>query len=80
VNTTSPNAAPANRPIVSLNQFCREIGVTPITAWRWRRKGWLVTVNICGRQYVTSEAIADFVRRAEAGEFAKEHWTPRSRG
>ncbi len=43
-----------------------------MTAWRFRRRGWLTTVNICGRVYVTEEACRDFVRRAEAGEFAKE--------
>lgn len=78
VNTTSLTV-PANRPIVSLNKFCQEAGINPVTAWRWRRAGWLSTVNICGRQYLTGEAIADFLRRAEAGEFAKEHVVPRRR-
>lgn len=41
-----------------------------------RRKGWLVTTNICGRLYLTAEAIAEFTRRAEAGEFSKIHVTP----
>lgn len=49
---------------------------SPVTLWRWREKGWLQTVNLAGRQYVTAEAISDFKRRAEAGEFAKEHKTP----
>jgi hypothetical protein len=77
VNTTSPQTVQANRPIVSLSKFCQEAGINPITAWRWRRAGWLATVNICGRQYRTGEAIADFLRRAEAGEFAKEHRVPK---
>lgn len=42
-----------------------------------RRKGWLVTTNICGRLYLTAEAIAEFTRRAEAGEFAKIHVAPK---
>jgi hypothetical protein len=45
------------RPIVSLNKFCQEAGISPITTWRWRRKRWLFTVNIWGRQYVTGEAV-----------------------
>jgi hypothetical protein len=47
------------------------------TLWRWRKKGWLKTVNICGRQYVSADALADFNRRAAAGEFAQEHKTPK---
>ena len=41
-----------------------------------RKKGWLTTVNIAGRQYLTDEAIAEFKRRSEAGEFAKKHTVP----
>src|SRR5687768_7900221 len=65
--------------IRSLSKWCREIGVNPITAWRWRKSGWLKTVNIAGRQYVTDEAIAEFQRRAESGEFSKEHRVPGKR-
>jgi hypothetical protein len=42
----------------------------------WRKKGWLKTVNISGRQYLTQEAIDEFHRRVVAGEFAQEHKTP----
>jgi len=63
-------------PITSLQNFCRAMDISPITAWRMRRKGWLVTVNICGRQYVTAEAAAEFVRRANSGEFAQVHPAP----
>lgn len=48
-----------------------------MTAWRFEKRGWLNTVNIAGRRYITSEAAADFVRRAQAGEFAKQHPTPK---
>jgi predicted site-specific integrase-resolvase len=57
--------------IISLSKWLEEVGVTSCTAWRWRKKGWLKTVNICGRQYVTQEAIDEFHRRAVAGEFAQ---------
>jgi hypothetical protein len=63
--------------VISLNKWLAEMGISPITAWRWRRLGWLNTTNIAGRQYVTAAAIAEFTRRAEAGEFAKEHKVPR---
>jgi len=45
--------------------------VTPCTAWRWRKRGWLKTVNIARRQYLTQEAIDEFQRRASAGEFSQ---------
>jgi hypothetical protein len=63
--------------LVALRTFCREGNISEVTAWRWRRKGWLRTINISGRQYLSAESIADFKRRAAAGEFAQEHKTPR---
>jgi len=62
--------------IVALSHWCRAAGVTPITAWRFRKRGWLKTVNIAGRVYVTDQAVQDFRRRAEAGEFARDHKVP----
>jgi hypothetical protein len=62
-----------------LNRWLEQVGVTPCTAWRWRKKGWLQTINIAGRQYLTQEAIDEFHRRAVAGEFAQEHKTPAHR-
>jgi len=62
--------------VVSLTKWLAEVGVTQITAWRWRRRGWLKTVNIAGRQYLTQEAIDEFHRRAVAGEFSQEHKVP----
>jgi len=62
--------------VVSLSKWLAQVGVTQITAWRWRRKGWLKTVNIAGRQYLTQEAIDEFHRRVVAGEFAQVHKVP----
>src|SRR5271157_1624689 len=62
--------------VVSLSRWLEQVGVTPCTAWRWRKKGWLTTINIAGRQYLTQEAIDEFHRRVIAGEFAQEHKTP----
>lgn len=64
------------RPPISLSQFIQQMGITTITAWRFRRDGKLKTVNICGRLYVPAEEIANFNQRAAAGEFAKVHKTP----
>jgi len=68
------------RPPMSLNHFIKQMGITTITAWRFRKAGKLKTVNICGRLYVPAEEIANFNRRAAAGEFSQVHKTPEPRG
>ncbi len=76
MNAPSFNSAPIASTVISLSKWLEQVGVTHITAWRWRKKGWLKTVNIAGRQYLTQEAIDEFHRRVVAGEFAQEHRTP----
>lgn len=75
---SSHGSNPGN--LVALNSWLTSLGVQPITAYRWRRKGWLTTVNICGRVYISRHTIADFERRAAAGEFAQKHIAPRKAG
>jgi hypothetical protein len=58
--------------LVSLNKWLRPVGVTSTTGWRWRKRGILRAVNIYGRLYLTQESIAEFHRRATAGEFTME--------
>ncbi len=57
--------------IISLKKFTATAGVSPVTVWRWRRAGWLPTIIIAGKPYLSSEAIAEFKQRAERGDFAK---------
>lgn len=59
-------------PPISLDKFMQESGLSSVTIWRYRRAGWLETLNICGRVYVTREEIARFKARARAGEFARQ--------
>jgi hypothetical protein len=66
-NTEIPLAA---HPPLALDLYIRQSGLSPATCWRYRKKGWLQTVVIAGRHYVTREAIAEFNRRAGRGEFA----------
>jgi hypothetical protein len=73
--TVKTNAS-ARRAIVSLQEWLADTGVTACTGWRWRKKGWLKTVNIAGRQYLTQDAIDEFTRRAAAGDFAQVHKVP----
>lgn len=75
---SSPSAnnrdpAPA---VMSLPAWLAQVGVAPCTAWRWRKRGWLRTVNIAGRVYLTAEAIREFNERAERGDFAQRHTAP----
>ena len=63
--------------IISLEQWTKAIGRAYVTVWRWRKKGRLKTINIYGRPYVTDEAIKEFNRRAEAGEFAQRPHIPK---
>ena len=74
---TEATGIPLNaHPPLALDKYLHESGISPVTAWRMRRKGWLKTINICGRHYVSREAIADFNRRAQAGEFSKAPRNP----
>jgi hypothetical protein len=68
-----PNPAAA---VVSLSRWLEQVGVTSCTAWRWRKRGWLNTINIAGRQYLTQEAIDEIHRRASAGEFSQVNKVP----
>jgi len=65
--STIPLAA---HPPLSLDKFMEQSGLSPVTCWRYRKRGWLQTVVIANRHYVTREAIATFNTRAAAGEFA----------
>lgn len=62
---------PLHPAVVSLSRRLDRVGVTPCTAWRLRKKGWVQTVNIPGRQYLTQEAIHEFHRPASHGELPK---------
>ena len=72
---STPGAA-----VISLSKWMQDVGITACTAWRWRKKGWLQTINIAGRQYLTQEATDEFHRRAVSGEFAQIHKVPCSKG
>ena len=50
----------------------RDEGISAITVWRRVRAGLLTSVNIAGRPYITKESLAEFYRRAAAGEFAQD--------
>ena len=80
MNTPSYNSPPTGGAVISLSKWLEQVGVTACTAWRWRKKGWLKTVNIAGRQYLTQESIEEFHHRAVAGEFSKVQKVPSRNG
>ena len=66
-------------PPLALDKFIEQSGLSMVTVWRYRRAGWLKTLNICGRHYLTRSEIARFNARAAAGEFAKAPTKPKRR-
>ncbi|MBN9690695.1 MAG: hypothetical protein J0M24_10690 [Verrucomicrobia bacterium] len=55
---------------VPLKAFIRDRGLSPVTVWRWRKRGWIQTFEIAGKPYLSLDSIREFERRAIAGEFA----------
>lgn len=48
------------------------------TLWRWRKRGWLPPlVFIGGRAYYQTSQLAEFFRRATAGDLATPHCPPK---
>jgi hypothetical protein len=47
--------------MIALSRCCERVGVAPVTAWRFRRRGWLKTVNIAGRVHVTEKRLGNSV-------------------
>jgi len=60
-----------SQPPMALSQFIEQAALSPTTVWRFRNKGFLRTINICGRHYVLRSEIARFNARALTGEFAR---------
>lgn len=65
------NNGPAVNGLRAAKAVARDEGVSDVTIWRRVKLGLLIAVNIAGRPYITSESLAEFYRRAAAGEFAK---------
>jgi hypothetical protein len=70
---SKPNTFPTIR---ALDKFTEDIGVSATTMWKWRKWGYIKTHNLHGKQFVTAEEAGRFVRRLEAGEFAKHKQVP----
>ena len=65
------NQQPSN--LVSYDAWLASLTKTRTTGFRWRKQyPWLKTVNIFGKLYISRETIAEFERRALAGELARD--------
>jgi len=69
-STESSEIPLAAQPPLALDLFIRQSGLSPATCWRYRKRGWLKTVLIAGRHYITRGSIAQFNERAARGDFA----------
>lgn len=72
IESQSPSFSIAGTAVVSLTRWLKQVGVTTCTAWRWRKRGWLKTVNIAGRQYLTQEALDEFQPSATTAVLSKK--------
>jgi hypothetical protein len=63
--------------LFAFDRWLKDINRTSATGWRFRKRGWVETVNICGRLYVSRDEIKRFEERAAAGEFSKTAKTPK---
>lgn len=59
-----------------LKELQRQLQRSSVTMWRWRKLGWLETVNLAGKVYIMPEALDKFMCRLRAGDFAKDAITP----
>ena len=59
--------------LLPFNSFLKSNGRSASCGWRWRQKGWITTINISGRLYVSKAECERFHQRAAAGEFAQKN-------
>ncbi len=62
--------------LVPFGKFLADIDKSSVTGWRWRRDGFISTVNVAGKIYVTEQEIRRFEARAVAGEFSQKAHAP----
>jgi hypothetical protein len=57
-------------PPMSLDRFCEITGLSPVSAWRFQKRGWLKTHLIANRRYILAVDLAEFNRRIGFDELA----------
>lgn len=46
------------------------MGISLVTGWRWRKKGWLKTLRIANHIYLERSEADRFLKRVREGEMA----------
>ena len=59
--------------LIKFESWTAGIGISRSTAWRWKQKGIIETININGRHFISADAIARFEQAAVAGKFAQDN-------
>jgi hypothetical protein len=65
-----------NLPPIALDRFCEITGLSPVSAWRFQKRGWLKTHLIANRRYILAADLAEFNRRIASGELAGKPANP----
>lgn len=58
--------------LIPIGVVAERLGRTKPVLRSYRKRGWLETVDIAGRVFVSQAALDRFVARAEAGEFSRK--------
>lgn len=58
----------SEEPPLRWHAFVNALGVSKVTAWRWRKAGFIDVVYLQGTPYVTRAALRKFYARFQAGE------------
>jgi hypothetical protein len=58
------------RELIPGDEFINDFGISRTTFWRWRKRGWITTVEIAGRHYLHRDELTRFQDRARQGHFA----------
>lgn len=61
--------------LVPYLRWLREMDLSEFTGIRYRRKGWIQTVSIGGKLYITQESLDKFEADAKCGKFERKGGT-----
>lgn len=75
-HATKAEPPPNSAPPISISRFIEVSGLSPVTVWRFEKRGWLRVTRIAGRKYLLQKDLNEFAKRAEAGEFAGKTTVP----